>query len=260
VRVLHDPNAPRTQNNQPKYKDAFAYLERLRRDFAHTPRVYERFLEIMREFREDRITTEVVISRVSELFADRRDLILKFNTFLPPGYTIEVDGQTLEELQASEASVASVGAGAASGTATGGAGADAAAGTAAGASLSATAHTGAGAAAAAGAGPSYSPDAGSGGAAMAALATAPLGTVAAPPTPMHPTVTLGPHGVRVLHSPGAPRTQHSQQQPKYKDVSRRCFAYSPQPHATACANPFPPRPLYPRLRVCARGPPGFRVS
>ena len=37
-----------------------------------------------------RINTPGVIKRVSELFRGHNDLILGFNTFLPPGYKIEV--------------------------------------------------------------------------------------------------------------------------------------------------------------------------
>lgn len=52
--------------------------------------VYNDFLDIMKEFKSSNIDTPGVISRVSELFEGHSDLIVGFNTFLPPGYKIEV--------------------------------------------------------------------------------------------------------------------------------------------------------------------------
>jgi hypothetical protein len=53
-------------------------------------KVYNDFLDIMKEFKSSNIDTPGVISRVSELFEGHTDLIVGFNTFLPPGYKIEV--------------------------------------------------------------------------------------------------------------------------------------------------------------------------
>uniref|UniRef100_A0A8C5RMC5 SIN3 transcription regulator family member A n=1 Tax=Laticauda laticaudata TaxID=8630 RepID=A0A8C5RMC5_LATLA len=44
----------------------------------------------MKEFKSQSIDTPGVISRVSQLFKGHPDLIMGFNTFLPPGYKIEV--------------------------------------------------------------------------------------------------------------------------------------------------------------------------
>ncbi|CAF4299122.1 unnamed protein product, partial [Adineta steineri] len=48
------------------------------------------FLDIMKEFKSQSIDTQEVINRVSTLFHGHPDLIVGFNTFLPPGYKIEV--------------------------------------------------------------------------------------------------------------------------------------------------------------------------
>lgn len=70
--------------------------------FEHQPAVYARFLDIMKEFKAHtsvtlyprfathhlRIDTPGVIMRVKSLFHGHHDLILGFNTFLPPGYKI----------------------------------------------------------------------------------------------------------------------------------------------------------------------------
>lgn len=60
--------------------------------------VYDTFLEIMKEFKSQRIDTAGVIRAVKKLFKGHRELILGFNTFLPkvcihkPAFPSEVAG------------------------------------------------------------------------------------------------------------------------------------------------------------------------
>jgi paired amphipathic helix protein Sin3a len=68
----------RNKNFQVKYK------------FGNQPQVYNDFLDIMKEFKSQSIDTPGVIQRVSNLFKGHPELIVGFNTFLPPGYKIEV--------------------------------------------------------------------------------------------------------------------------------------------------------------------------
>mmetsp|Transcript_15747 Transcript_15747/g.27617 ORF Transcript_15747/g.27617 Transcript_15747/m.27617 type:complete len:2133 (+) Transcript_15747:330-6728(+) len=75
---------------QLKVEDALAYLEQVKTQFASLPHVYNQFLDIMKEFKAQTIGTIEVIKRVSLLFRGHRNLILGFNTFLPPGYKIEM--------------------------------------------------------------------------------------------------------------------------------------------------------------------------
>lgn len=75
---------------QLKVEDALAYLEQVKTQFVDSPQVYNNFLDIMKEFKAQSIDTAEVIRRVSQLFSGHRALILGFNTFLPPGYKIEV--------------------------------------------------------------------------------------------------------------------------------------------------------------------------
>ncbi|KAI3452368.1 hypothetical protein Pfo_009033 [Paulownia fortunei] len=49
---------------------------------------YDRFLDVMKDFKAQRIDTAGVIARVKELFKGHPNLILGFNTFLPKGYEI----------------------------------------------------------------------------------------------------------------------------------------------------------------------------
>ncbi|XP_053721872.1 paired amphipathic helix protein Sin3a-like [Synchiropus splendidus] len=78
-----------------KVEDALSYLDQVKLQFGHQPHVYNDFLDIMKEFKSQSIDTPGVISRVSQLFKGHPELIMGFNTFLPPGYKIEVQTNDL---------------------------------------------------------------------------------------------------------------------------------------------------------------------
>ncbi|EIN09044.1 hypothetical protein PUNSTDRAFT_102594 [Punctularia strigosozonata HHB-11173 SS5] len=69
--------------------DALSYLDAVKNRFSERPDVYNRFLDIMKDFKSQHIDTPGVIERVSTLFAGHPQLIQGFNTFLPAGYRIE---------------------------------------------------------------------------------------------------------------------------------------------------------------------------
>ncbi|CAL1413731.1 unnamed protein product [Linum trigynum] len=68
--------------------DALAYLKAVKEIFQDKRDKYDDFLEVMKDFKAQRIDTAGVIGRVKDLFKGHRDLILGFNTFLPKGYEI----------------------------------------------------------------------------------------------------------------------------------------------------------------------------
>jgi paired amphipathic helix protein Sin3a len=70
-------------------QDALAYLTTVRKEFADQPQTYDTFLETMKSYKAEKIDIPGVIQQVSELFRGHNDLILGFNTFLPPGHRIE---------------------------------------------------------------------------------------------------------------------------------------------------------------------------
>ncbi|KAG5519162.1 hypothetical protein PMAC_002250 [Pneumocystis sp. 'macacae'] len=70
-------------------KDALSYLDQVKIQFSEQPDVYNRFLDIMKDFKSQSIDTLGVIERVSTLFRGHPNLIQGFNTFLPPGYRVE---------------------------------------------------------------------------------------------------------------------------------------------------------------------------
>ncbi|XP_022658802.1 paired amphipathic helix protein Sin3a-like [Varroa jacobsoni] len=75
-----------------KVEDALSYLDLVKYKFGSQPHVYNDFLDIMKEFKSQSIDTPGVIQRVSNLFRGHPELIVGFNTFLPPGYKIELQG------------------------------------------------------------------------------------------------------------------------------------------------------------------------
>ncbi|KPJ05860.1 Paired amphipathic helix protein Sin3a [Papilio xuthus] len=82
--------APGAQFQRLKVEDALSYLDQVKFKFSTQPQVYNDFLDIMKEFKSQTIDTPGVIKRVSNLFKGHPELIVGFNTFLPPGYKIEV--------------------------------------------------------------------------------------------------------------------------------------------------------------------------
>ncbi|PRP88642.1 paired amphipathic helix containing protein [Planoprotostelium fungivorum] len=77
------------QGRQIKFESALDFLDQVKLQFAEQPKVYNQFLDIMKDFKAQCIDTPGVIARVSELFKGHKNLIFGFNTFLPPGYKIE---------------------------------------------------------------------------------------------------------------------------------------------------------------------------
>ncbi|CDO73182.1 hypothetical protein BN946_scf185007.g237 [Trametes cinnabarina] len=71
--------------------DALGYLDAVKQQFQDKPDVYNHFLDIMKDFKSQVIDTPGVIERVSMLFHGNPYLIQGFNTFLPPGYRIELN-------------------------------------------------------------------------------------------------------------------------------------------------------------------------
>ncbi|XP_066551383.1 paired amphipathic helix protein Sin3b [Amia ocellicauda] len=82
-----------------KVEDALSYLDQVKIRFGNDPGIYNKFLDIMKEFKSQSIDTPGVISRVSQLFHGHPDLVLGFNAFLPPGYRIEIPKNGVISLQ-----------------------------------------------------------------------------------------------------------------------------------------------------------------
>ncbi|KAF3941004.1 hypothetical protein ABW19_dt0210519 [Dactylella cylindrospora] len=70
-------------------KDALSYLDKIKTQFAERPDIYNEFLDIMRNFKSQKIDAPGAIEQVVTLFAGETYLLQGFNTFLPPDYQIE---------------------------------------------------------------------------------------------------------------------------------------------------------------------------
>ncbi|XP_073300392.1 paired amphipathic helix protein Sin3-like 4 isoform X3 [Primulina huaijiensis] len=68
--------------------DALTYLKAVKDIFQDSRDKYDNFLDIMKDFKAQRVGTSGVILRVKELFKGHQHLILGFNAFLPVGYEI----------------------------------------------------------------------------------------------------------------------------------------------------------------------------
>ncbi|CAI9109588.1 OLC1v1009432C1 [Oldenlandia corymbosa var. corymbosa] len=72
-------------------KDALTYLKEVKDMFQDQREKYDMFLDVMKDFKAQRIDTTGVIARVKDLFKGHPNLILGFNTFLPKGYEITLN-------------------------------------------------------------------------------------------------------------------------------------------------------------------------
>ncbi|XAR51803.1 hypothetical protein NMG60_11006541 [Bertholletia excelsa] len=70
--------------------DALTYLKEVKDIFQDQREKYDMFLDVMKDFKAQRIDTTGVIARVKELFKGHNNLIYGFNTFLPKGYEITI--------------------------------------------------------------------------------------------------------------------------------------------------------------------------
>lgn len=69
-------------------QDALNYLDQVKLRFTHQPEMYNKFLDMMKDYKSQTVDTSRVMLRVCDHFWDHLDLIHGFNTFLPPGYKI----------------------------------------------------------------------------------------------------------------------------------------------------------------------------
>jgi paired amphipathic helix protein Sin3a len=87
-----------------KMDQAFSFLEEIKQEFKDQPRVYEQFVDVMKSFKLRKLEVSDVASRVSTLFAGHKDIIIKFNNFLPPTHKIEVSSDEEETIDATSTS------------------------------------------------------------------------------------------------------------------------------------------------------------
>ncbi|KAJ7649742.1 paired amphipathic helix [Roridomyces roridus] len=79
------------ESNHPlNVADALSYLDAVKAQFWDRPEVYNHFLDIMKDFKNQVIGTSAAIQRVSQLFHGNPSLIRGFDMFLPVVYHINI--------------------------------------------------------------------------------------------------------------------------------------------------------------------------
>ena len=98
LKSMRNAGAPQSKpaTNTSTMEGALSYLDEVKYQCQNTPEVYTKFMDIMIEFKSANIDTPGVIKRVAELFEGHPQLMVGFDTFLPPGFAIKVgSGQVI---------------------------------------------------------------------------------------------------------------------------------------------------------------------
>ncbi|KAK5625473.1 hypothetical protein RRF57_001189 [Xylaria bambusicola] len=66
-----------------EFKDAIAYVNRIKNRFQQRPEVYHRFLSILQTYEREKTPIQGVYSEITDLFSSETDLIEDFKFFLP---------------------------------------------------------------------------------------------------------------------------------------------------------------------------------
>ena len=87
--AANNRSAP-TTSKQPTLttEDALVYLSAVKQECEGDNEKYNKFLEVMKDFRARRVDTPGAVMRVKDLFNGNRKLILGFNKFLPKEYQL----------------------------------------------------------------------------------------------------------------------------------------------------------------------------
>ena len=75
-------------SREPTVPKALDFMQQVKSEFQDTPWVYNRFVEIMNQFKNHQIDIDRIIDEVKELFLGHNSLLVEFNQFLPPAYHI----------------------------------------------------------------------------------------------------------------------------------------------------------------------------
>ncbi|KAM7269784.1 hypothetical protein ACFE04_025281 [Oxalis oulophora] len=79
--------------------DALAFLKAVKESFRDKRGMYDEFMDMMKDFKANRIDTTGVIAKVKDLFKDYPDLLVGFNSFLPKEFEITLDEHQLPPLK-----------------------------------------------------------------------------------------------------------------------------------------------------------------
>ena len=84
-------------NKALKVEDALLYLDQVKKEFVDQSHIYNQFLQVMKDFKSNALSTEAVIAAVSSLFRGHNKLLLGFNRFLPGRRGIELSNDNEDQ-------------------------------------------------------------------------------------------------------------------------------------------------------------------
>ncbi|KAI0544335.1 paired amphipathic helix [Xylaria curta] len=82
----------------PILEDARGYIDRVKAVFAQSPKVYNKFLNLLKDHGSQRIDTPGVINRIRELFHEHAGLKKGFGAFFPPEWADYVITGNIEDI------------------------------------------------------------------------------------------------------------------------------------------------------------------
>ncbi|KAI0202295.1 prion-inhibition and propagation-domain-containing protein [Astrocystis sublimbata] len=92
ISVSETPPLLNSESSQ-TLNDALQFLDLVKAECGEDPRVYNMFLDIMKDFKDQVLDYPRVLHRVQALFKGHEVLIKGFETFLPPAHTITNDDE-----------------------------------------------------------------------------------------------------------------------------------------------------------------------
>ncbi|KAG0438037.1 Paired amphipathic helix protein Sin3b [Dictyocoela muelleri] len=72
------------KDNNLDLSDAMIFMKKVKDEFTNEPSIYDQFLELMRDFKQCKITAKCVVKAASNMFKNRPILCNSFSDFLPP--------------------------------------------------------------------------------------------------------------------------------------------------------------------------------
>lgn len=73
-----------------RVRDAPDYIDRVKAAYSGQPRVYNRCIDILKQWKQKKLSTLGLMHRIRSLFRKNRQLLLGFKLFLPEGYGFDV--------------------------------------------------------------------------------------------------------------------------------------------------------------------------
>ncbi|KAJ3444974.1 sin3b-related [Anaeramoeba flamelloides] len=88
------------KSKEEELNQAIEYFNQVKKYFKNQPENFSKFKELMRDFKDEKIPTKIMVTKIMTMFQGNYDLVLKFNIFLPPSdqfRSSQKNGTTINE-------------------------------------------------------------------------------------------------------------------------------------------------------------------